>query len=78
MTISDGPDVITLEMQAAVLALTPYGRPVRIEPVTPTRMPPVARWRVARQHQEDARQFVLAVVPEIEGRIECGSRSSNQ
>lgn len=78
MTIGHGPDVLALEMKTALLALASDGLTVRIEPALPTRMPSLVRWRVARQHRVNDTQYVLAVVPEVEGRIECASRSWNQ
>ena len=92
MSAASDPGLLAMDMAAALAGLAAEGRKVRIEPgaryhvrfrlrIEPAAPPKgagaVARWRVARVSGRGD-ETVLVVVPEIEGRIECGNLTPNQ
>jgi len=78
LSAASDPGLLAMDMAAALAGLAAEGRKVRIEPAAPPKgAGAVARWRVARVSGRGD-ETVLVVVPEIEGRIECGNLTPNQ
>lgn len=67
-----------MDMTTAVLELARRGVTIRVEPVSVPGEQAVAGWRIARQSTHGAEYAVLAVVPEVEGRVVCANRSPNE